>query len=173
MQFNYVKNILIVFLILTLSACGYRVLSIREQLKSYKIKTGTIKNQTSQFGIEQEFVKILHKRFLSNGINLVYENEDADFEIDISIKSVTFLPLSYRQGINVAYTYQYECKISAEYYFVEKASKSRKKVFNITESTFYFSADSPATTESNKRLAIVAVIDKITDRFLRELSLGI
>lgn len=156
-----------------IASCGYKVLSIQEKLKGYSIKLNKVKNLTSEYGMELEFIKVLHKRFLSNGIKIKTESESADYEINTIINSIQFIPLAYRQGINIAYTYEYECKISIGFEFYPVSEPSKKRFFNITESNYYFSSDSPATTESNKRLAINKALNKIVERFIKELTLGI
>ncbi len=159
--------------VVILFSCGYKVLSVQERLKGYSIKLNKVKNLTPEYGAELELIKVLHKRFLSNGIKIKTESEDAEYEINANINSIQFIPLSYRQGINVAYSYEYECRVSVGFEFVSLSDSSKKRLFSITESSYYFSADSPATTESNKRLAIIKVFNTISDRFIRELTLGI
>ncbi|MGB9600543.1 MAG: LPS assembly lipoprotein LptE [Myxococcota bacterium] len=155
-------------------SCGYSLSSgLKGALKEKRIRLNTAKNFTKEYGIELELIKRLSKRFLLSGVRL-YDREDrTEYEINVVIKNVTNTPLSYRQGINVAYIYEYEYSITTEIDLIDADSIKSIKRFAYTENFIYFSADSPATTEANKRVAITKVLDKIADRFVRELSLGI
>ncbi|MCX7959503.1 MAG: LPS assembly lipoprotein LptE [Deltaproteobacteria bacterium] len=155
------------------SSCGYKVLNVNESLKNYSIRLGKVKNLTTEYGTEQELVKVLHKTFLSNGIKIQPSSEHTEFELNSTLKSIQFLPLTYTKGINTAYTYQYEVRITVDAEFLSVADNSKRKSFSISESDYYFSQDSPATTEANKRLAIIKVLSKITERLIREMTIGI
>lgn len=172
-QLNYLLPILLCF-VFDIYSCGYKISSgLKDSLKEKRLKLNTIKNLTTELGIEQEFIKCLHKGFLSQGVRLYSNEESADYYLDIVVKNISNVPLSYRQGINVAYTYEYEYSISVDIALFDSNVSQSIKRYSISENYIYFSADAPATTESNKRLAMVKVIDKIVDRFMREISLGI
>ncbi len=155
-------------------SCGYKIVK-KDDIKGLigkNLSLFSIKNLTSEYGIEQDISRILINRFSRNGVKISIDDEKADYKVEIVIKSIQLQPLSYRQGINVAYTYEYQIQISTEFTFTDTKS-GNKKVFSITDQNIYFSADSPATTESNKKIAIEKLLIKITDRFIRELSVGI
>ena len=167
-------NLIINFIIFTgLFSCGYRVgYGLKEAVGDKGIYLGFVRNMTSEYGIEQEFIKSLHQKFLSQNIRLSDDKNKSDYELNVIIKSVINIPVSYRQGINVAYTYLYEYRIDADFLLVNRKTNNNK-TFTISDVARYFSSDVPATTESNKRLALNRNINQIIDRFIRELSIGI
>lgn len=160
--------------VLTFSSCGYRLVggNVSKGLKGRELSLLSVKNLTGEYGIEQDLVRSLKDGLLANGVDLKMRDEKADYVIDVIIKSIQFLPLAYRKGINVAYTYEYRIQISVDCGLLNSKTGG-KRVFSITDEDIYFSEDSPASTEAKKRVAIQKVFERIVERFVRELSLGI
>lgn len=160
--------------VLTFSSCGYRLVggNISKRLEGRRLSLLSVKNLTGEYGIEQELARSLKNGLLANGVDLKVRDERADYVIEVLIKSIQVLPLAYREGINVAYTYEYRIQISVDCSLLDSKTGG-KKVFSIADEDIYFSEDSPASTESKKRVAIQRVLERIVERFIRELSLGI
>jgi hypothetical protein len=155
------------------AGCGYKVLSLKDRLGEKGIKVGSIKNLSKEPGLEEEVIRLLKKSFLSKGIRLLNRSDYADYAIDITIKNVQITPLSYTKGINILYTYEYECRIDVDFEYFSISNKMDKRVFTLSESGIFFSSDQPATTEANKRVAMEGVLSSLIERFLKELALGI
>jgi len=167
------RSVLLTITILILISCGYRVgYGLKEAVGEKGIYLGFVRNMTGEYGIEQEFIKSLHQKFLSQNIRFSDDRNKSDYELNVIIRSVVNTPISYRQGINVAYTYLYECRIDADFLLINRKTNSRK-TFTISDGARYFSSDVPATTEANRRLALNRGINQIVERFIRELTIGI
>ena len=163
------KNVFILLLTLSLSACGYRLAGrgghIPDEIKSVAIPV--FENKTMEPVIEEEFTPMIIREFIKDSRIKVVDRTEADLVLGGSVNSYKESPLSFDQNQE-----ELEYRITVTTHLKITRQKINNIIWekDIIKSSEYKVSSNVMTTRTSKLLALKEIAknlsEEVTDRVL-------
>jgi len=163
------KNVFILLLTLSLSACGYQLAGrgghIPDEIKSVAIPV--FENKTMEPVIEEEFTPMIIREFIKDSRIKVVDRTEADLVLGGSVNSYKESPLSFDQNQEVL---EYRITVTTHLKITRQKINNIIWEKDIIKSSEYKVSSNVMTTRTSKLLALKEIAknlsEEVTDRVL-------
>ena len=163
------KNVFILLLTLSLSACGYQLAGrgghIPDEIKSIAIPV--FENKTMEPVVEEEFTPMIIREFIKDSRIKVVDRTEADLVLGGSVNSYKESPLSFDQNQEVL---EYRITVTTHLKITRQKINNIIWEKDIIKSSEYKVSSNVMTTRTSKLLALKEIAknlsEEVTDRVL-------
>lgn len=163
------KNVFILLLTLSLSACGYQLAGrgghIPDEIKSVAIPV--FENKTMEPVIEEEFTPMIIREFIKDSRIKVVDRTEADIVLNGNVNSYKESPLSFDQNQEVL---EYRITVTTHLKITRQKINNIIWEKDIIKSSEYKVSSNVMTTRTSKLLALKEIAknlsEEVTDRVL-------
>ena len=163
------KNVFILLLTLSLSACGYQLAGrgghIHDEIKSVAIPV--FENKTMEPVIEEEFTPMIIREFIKDSRIKVVDRTEADIVLNGNVNSYKESPLSFDQNQEVL---EYRITVTTHLKITRQKINNIIWEKDIIKSSEYKVSSNVMTTRTSKLLALKEIAknlsEEVTDRVL-------
>jgi len=163
------KNVFILLLTLSLSACGYQLAGrgghIPDEIKSIAIPV--FENKTMEPVVEEEFTPMIIREFIKDSRIKVVDRTEADIVLNGNVNSYKESPLSFDQNQEVL---EYRITVTTHLKITRQKINNIIWEKDIIKSSEYKVSSNVMTTRTSKLLALKEIAknlsEEVTDRVL-------
>ncbi|HAS16970.1 MAG TPA: hypothetical protein DCR39_03555 [Nitrospiraceae bacterium] len=163
------KNVFILLLTLSLSACGYQLAGrgghIPDEIKSVAIPV--FENKTMEPVVEEEFTPMIIREFIKDSRIKVVDRTEADIVLNGNVNSYKESPLSFDQNQEVL---EYRITVTTHLKITRQKINNIIWEKDIIKSSEYKVSSNVMTTRTSKLLALKEIAknlsEEVTDRVL-------